>query len=31
MALRSDYAKPKKTLADPMKYVDLSFHKKAFA
>ena len=31
MALRSVYAKPRKTLADPLKYVDPSFHQKALA
>ena len=29
LALRGEYATPKKTLTDPAKYMDLSFHKKA--
>jgi len=31
LALRSDYAKPQKRLTDPMKYVDLAYHRKALA
>lgn len=30
LELRSKYATPKKTLTDPMKYVDLSYYEKAF-
>jgi ABC-type nitrate/sulfonate/bicarbonate transport system substrate-binding protein len=31
LELRSKYGAPKKTLTDPMKYVDLSYYEKAFA
>jgi ABC-type nitrate/sulfonate/bicarbonate transport system substrate-binding protein len=31
LELRSKYGTPKKTLTDPMKYVDLSYYEKAFA
>lgn len=31
LALRDEYAKPKKTLTDPTKYSDLSYYKKALA
>jgi ABC-type nitrate/sulfonate/bicarbonate transport system substrate-binding protein len=30
LELRSKYGTPKKTLTDPMKYVDLTYHEKAF-
>jgi ABC-type nitrate/sulfonate/bicarbonate transport system substrate-binding protein len=31
LALRGEFAAPKKTLTDPNKYIDLSYHKKAMA
>jgi ABC-type nitrate/sulfonate/bicarbonate transport system substrate-binding protein len=31
LSLRSDYAQPKKTLTDPMKYLDLSYYRAATA
>ena len=31
LQLRAKYATPQKSLTDPMKYVDLSYHNKAFA
>ena len=30
LELRSKYGTPQKTLTDPLKYVDLSLHQKAF-
>jgi len=29
LALRSKYGQPQKTLTDPMKYVDVTYHRKA--
>ena len=29
LALRSEYGRPQKTLTDPMKYIDLTYYKRA--